>query len=79
MLLSFVSGPALPKTLAGHSSLTQGNDLIVVGGSTSTGYTGDYSASIFKLSCISKKFSWEELDVKLQTEREYFVADFIPN
>ena len=78
MLLSFISGPALPQKLVGHSSLTQGNNLIVVGGwSTTSG--GDSSSSIYKLTCISGKFSWEELDVKLQTARDAFVADFIPN
>ena len=78
MLLSFISGPALPKKLSGHSSLTQGNNLIVVGGRSIIG-GGDKSSSIYKLTCISGKFSWEELDVKLQTARNVFVADFIPN
>ena len=66
----------MPKTLVGHSSLTQGNDLIIVGG-LSTSRT--YSASIYKLRCENRKFTWEELEVKLQTARYDFVADFIPN
>ena len=66
----------MPKTLAGHSILSQGNDLIVVGGSASF---GGNSASIFKLTCISRKFTWKEMDVKLQIARDEFVADFIPN
>ena len=66
----------MPKTLAGHSSLTQGNDLIVLGGYSSP---EGYSASIYKLTCISGNFTWEEMDVKLQTARNLFVADFIPN
>ena len=74
MLLFFISGPALPKMLLGHSSLTQGNDLIVLGGRSKT---GGYSYSIYKLTCISGKFTWEELEMKLQTAREAFVADFI--
>ena len=78
MLLSFISGPALPKTLARHSSLSLGNDLIVVGGySSSDGY--HYSSSIYKLTCMSGQFTWEEMDMKLQTARDQFVADFIPN
>ena len=77
-MLSIISGPALPKTLAGHSSLTLGNDLIVVGGESSTGGV-HFSASIYKLTCNDGKFTWEEMDVKLQTARIWFVADFIPN
>ena len=73
---SFISGPTLPKTLTYHSSLTQGNDLIVIGGDS---YTGGYSASIYKLTCISGIFQWEEMEVKLQTARRLFVADLIPN
>ena len=78
MLLSFISGPALPKTLGATSSLTQGNDLIVVGGRSETGGS-HYSASIYKLTCNNGEFTWKELEVKLQTARRYFVADFITN
>ena len=78
MLFSFISGPALPKTLRRHSSLTRGNDLIVMGGHSSTGGS-HYSSLIYKLICISGQFTWEEMDVKLQTARIWFVADFIPN
>ena len=66
----------MPKSLAGHSSLTQGNDLIVLGGRSDT---GGFSDSIYKLSCYNGQFTWEEMDVKLKTGRQYFVADFIPN
>ena len=79
MLLFFISGPALPKTLAWHSSLTRGNDLIVVGGLDSEIGGGQTSSSIYKLTCKNGQFTWEELDVKLQTARYAFVADFIPN
>ena len=68
----------MPKTLSGHSSLSQENDLIIVGGISETGGY-HYSASIYKLTCISGNFTWEEMDVKLQTARYRFVADFIPN
>ena len=78
MLHSFISGPALSKTLMGHASLSTGNDLIVVGGfSTTDG--GHFSSSVFKFSCHIGTFQWEELEVKLQKGREFFVADFIPN
>ena len=76
MLLFKISGPALPKTLYGHSSLSQGNDLIVLGG---TSGATDFSDSIFKLTCNNRKFTWKEMDVKLKIARRYFVADFIPN
>jgi len=75
-LLSFISGPALPKSLYGHSSLSQGKDLIIVGGFH---YPVGYSSSIYKLTCMSGQFTWEEMDMKLQTARRNFVADFIPN
>ena len=75
LFLSFISGPALPKPLMGHSSLSQGNHLIIMGGRSFY----DYSDSIYKLTCISGQFAWEEMDVKLQTGRNLFVADFIPN
>ena len=66
----------MPKTLAGHSSLTFGNDLIVLGGQLND---DNYSSSVFKLSCKNGIFNWEELDVKLQIPRRSFVASLIPN
>ena len=68
----------MPKTLYGHSSLTQGNDLIVVGGRSDTGGY-HYSDSIYQLSCNNGQFTWEEMNEKLQTARYWFVADFVPN
>ena len=84
LLISFISGPALPKTLYGHSSLSQGNyksqgnDSFVLGGYSSTG-GGHLSSSVFKFSCHNGILQWEEMEVKLQKAREHFVADFIPN
>ena len=69
----------MPKTLWGHSSLSQGKDLIVVGGKYFSDTDYHYSDSIYKLTCTSGQFTWEELDMKLKTARQYFVADFIPN
>ena len=77
MLLSFLSGPALPKALSYHSSVSRGNDLIVIGGYSFSG--GGNSASIYKLTCENGQFTWEELDVKLKIFRYLFVADVIPN
>ena len=68
----------MPKPLAGHSSLTQGNDLIVLGG-YSGGENGTFSSSVFKLTCYNGQFEWKELKVKLQIPRRNFVASFIPN
>ena len=70
----------MPKTLGGHSSLTFGNDLIVLGGeSNESNGDNNYSSSVFKLSCKNGIFNWEELDVKLQIPRRSFVASLIPN
>ena len=76
MLLFKISGPALPKALEGHSSLTHGNNLYIVGGYS---FSGGYSSSIYKLTCMSGQFTWDEMDIKLKTKRRWFVADFIPN
>ena len=69
----------MPKTLKGHSSLSQGNDLIVVGGAFKRFGVEYYSSSIYKLTCMSGQFTWDEMDVELKTARGWFVADFIPN
>ena len=79
-MLFKISGPALPKTLRGHSSLTKGNELFIIGGRGWSDTGGDqYSDSIYKLTCNNGQFTWEEMNEKLQTAREYFVADFVPN
>ena len=65
----------MPKSLYGHSSLYQGKNLYIVGGCSRSGC----SSSIYKLTCMSGQFTWEEMDMKLQIAREDFVADFIPN
>ena len=72
----FIQGPRLPTRLEDHSSLSFGNDLIVLGGNYGDNH---YSASVFKLSCHNEQFEWTELDVELQIPREGFVASFIPN
>ena len=71
-----ISGPALPKTLEGHSSLSKGNHLYILGGYSSS---GGYSDSIYQLSCNNGEFTWDEMKEKLQTARYDFVADFVPN
>ena len=80
-MLCFIEGPKLPKTLVGHSSLTLGIELIVLGGQSDT--DSDHylqSASVYKLSCDNGIFSnWIEMEVELKTPRAWFVASFIPN
>ena len=77
-MLCFIEGPKLPKTLVGHSSLTLGNELIVLGGQSNTDDL--LSASVYKLSCDNGIFSnWIEMEVELKTPRAWFVASFIPN
>ena len=67
----------MPKILHGHSSLTLGNDLIVLGGVTLDASGTHYSSTVFKLSCKNGQFSdWIEMEVKLQRPREGFVASF---
>ena len=75
----FIQGQKLPTTLEDHSSLSLGNDLIVLGGNTRNNGHDHYSAYVFKLSCHNEQFVWTKLDVQLQTPRAGFVASFTPN
>ena len=77
MLLFKISGPALPKPLEGHSSLTKGKNLFIIGGRSYSG--GGISDSIYQLSCNNGQFTWDEMNEKLQTARGWFVADFVSN
>ena len=64
----------------GHSSLTYGNDLIVLGGYTADLSGTHFSSSVFRLSCKNGQFSdWIEMEVKLQRPRSSFLASFIPH
>ena len=47
----FFEGPKLPKTLYGHECVTQGNELIVIGGESDSGV---YSSDLFKLKFENK-------------------------
>ena len=73
----FFEGPKLPKKLFGHECVTQGNEMIVIGGKF---YSGGfhYSSDLFKLKCENGQFEWTTLDVKLKTPRTSFVASLIP-
>ena len=79
MLLFKISGPALPKTLHGHSSLTKGNNSFIIGGASFSPGGYHCTDSIYILTCINGQFTWDEMNVKLQTARYWFVADFVPN
>ena len=70
-------GPKLPKKLVGHSSVTQGSNLIVIGGSVNDPY-GDYSSDLYKLTLNNNQYRWSEMGVKLETPRRNFVASLIP-
>ena len=73
----FFEGPKLPKTLYGHECVTQGNEMIVIGGEFfSGGY--QYSSDLFKLTLENSQFEWTTMTVKLKTPRIYFVASLIP-
>ena len=72
----FFEGPKLQKTLRSHSCVTQGNELIVIGG-YSPGSPG-YSTDLFKLKLENSEFEWTMMNVKLNAPRKYFVASLIP-
>ena len=73
----FFEGPKLPKTLFGHECVTQGDQLIVIGGYSDTG--GEhYSFDLFKLKLENSQFEWTTMNVKLNTPRINFVASLIP-
>ena len=54
----FFEGPKLPKTLRGHSCVTQGTDMIVIGGRSITGWSSD----LFKLKLVTTHRRHEGLD-----------------
>ena len=74
----FFEGPKLPKTLYGHSCVTQGNELIVIGGRSDTGLLDHISSDLFKLKLENSQLEWTMMNVKLNTPRKYFVASLIP-
>ena len=57
--------------------MTQGNELIVIGGHSDTG-GWHYSSDLFKLKLENSQFEWTTMNVKLNTPRAYFVASLIP-
>ena len=73
----FFEGPKVPKTLEGHECVTQGDQLIVIGGYSDTG--GEhYSSDLFKLKLENSQFEWTSMNVQLNTARQFFVASLIP-
>ena len=71
----FFEGPKLPKTLGGHECVTQGNEMIVIGGYSGT---GGYSSDLFKLKLENSQYEWTTMNVKLNTPRYKFAASLIP-
>ena len=71
----FFEGPKLPKTLYGHECVTQGNEMIVIGGYSGGGH---YSSDLFKLTLENGQFEWTTMNEKLNTPRRDFVASLIP-
>ena len=67
----------MPKKLEGHSSVTQGSNLIVIGGSVNGSYSS-YSSDLYKLTLENNQYRWSEMNVKLKTPRKFFVASLIP-
>ena len=70
----------MPKDLTKHSSITQGNDLIVIGGVTGlNNHDEAKSSSLYKLKCKNGTFEWSEMaEAQLKTPRSSFVASLIP-
>ena len=60
----------------GHSSVTQGFNLIIIGGYSSLNY--NYSSNLYELTVENNQFKWREMDEKLKTPRTDFVASLIP-
>ena len=72
-------GPNLPKTLLGHSSITQGTDLIIIGGEYAIdSIHSSYSSSLYKLKRKNGTFEWNEMKAQLKIPRNFFVAFLIP-
>ena len=63
--------------IRGHSSVTQGFNLIVIGG-RSTFVESNSSANLYELTVENNQFKWREMDEKLKTPRRNFVASLIP-
>ena len=65
----------MPIGLKGHSMVSWQNDAIVLGGERSSGD----SSSLYKLSCHNGTFTWEEMQPKMKTARDTFVATLVPD
>ena len=57
--------------------MTQGNELIVIGGRSNTGGV-HYSSNLYKLKLENSQYEWTTMNAKLNTPRRYFVASLIP-
>ena len=75
----FRTGPKLPnqRKLSGHSLVTLGKSLVVLGGKGN--FYEDMNHEIYKLKCSNGKFTWEKLPQKLKIGRTEFVAIPIPD
>ena len=76
-------GPALPKTLEGHSMLEIQGDVFLFGGygslnHSSSSYYG-YNLAIYQLSCSSGICSWATLNQALKVGRHTTVAILVPD
>ena len=83
---NFPPGPALPKTLQGHSMIENGQEeLYVLGGWSSddddSGYISKagYQRAIYRLKCKSGICSWTTMDKQLDLARKSFLAIPIPD
>ena len=68
-------GPALPKTLYGHSMVEIQGDVFLFGGYSYSGY----NLAIYQLSCSSGICSWATLNQALTVGRYNTVAIPVPD
>ena len=71
----FLSGPNLPRAIAGHSMVEYGDSLLLVGGYSS----GYFLNSILSLTCEARICVWTELSQQLYDGRVNMVTAIIPD
>ena len=77
LFLSFLTlGPALPKTLMGHSMVEIQGDVFLFGGYDTVSL---YNLAIYQLSCSSGICSWATLNQGLKVARGFTVAIPVPD
>ena len=66
----------MPKPLYGHSIVSIGGDIIVIGGADSNEKA---QSDLYKFSCNNGDCQWTNLEQKLQNPRRGMVAMVVPD